>query len=154
MKALFYGIICCALFMSACSTLVLQPADFSWPVEVVLKADAQGNLYEQRYQVGFNIKPLVYEEFGDSLNFSNYAFRVIRDARGYYFITGKQFKHVYIFKQADGSLQLDKQIKVSETGLADPALNQKKQHIELIDEKNPSQPPITLTREGLKEGGK
>ncbi|HOV98700.1 MAG TPA: hypothetical protein PK595_03900 [Bacteroidota bacterium] len=141
-------------FSVGCSTVTLKPADFAWPVEVVLKPDTNGFVKESRFQVSFNIKPLLFEEFKDSVNIADRSIRLIRDLRGYYFITGKAFKHVYVFGQADASLKLEKKILVSEKGLEAPALNQKNQLIELIDEKNSSVAPVYLSKEGIQEGGK
>lgn len=152
-KYFYFFVLTLAVAVVGCSTVALKPADFSWPVEVVVKPDSKGMVQEARYQVAFNVKPLLFEEFQDSVNIAK-PLRLIRDYRGYYFITGNDFKHVYVFEQDDASLTLAKKIKVTEKGLQSPAFNQKNQFIELISTANAGEPPILLTKDGIQEGGK
>ncbi len=127
----FLAISLLALF-SACSTLVLKPADFSWPVEAVLNIDNNGNVQIQRYSTSFNTKDLFFKETGDSLGYQNQQLRVIRDVKGYYFMAADNFKNVYVFKNNGGELQLEKKIKISDsTGVTNPAFNQRPPLIEL-----------------------
>lgn len=147
------AVIAIALLLAAamgCTSLALKPADFSWPVESVLKADSKGMVQENRYQVSFSIKPLLFAETGDSLN-TNVTFRVIRDRAGYYFITAPGFKHVYVFGTGDGALTLESKIMISETGLASPAFNARPPHVQLL---NGNDKPRLLSRSGIQEGGK
>ncbi|RPI04795.1 MAG: hypothetical protein EHM64_08720 [Ignavibacteriae bacterium] len=143
-----------ALVLTGCSTLVLQPADFSWPVELVLKPDGQGTVHDSRYQVSFNVKALLFEERQDSIEVTKYPIHVLCDRAGFYFITGKGFKHVYVFCQADGALKLEKKIFITEQGLEAPALNQNKPYIRLINEKKENEAPLILSNDGIIEGGK
>jgi hypothetical protein len=121
------------LLTTACSMLTLQPADFSWPVESALKVDDQGNVTEERYSIDFNTIGLFYEEFQDSMSYKDKEIRLIRNNWGDYFITGKQFKNVYVFKASEGTLVLEKKIFISEFGFKEPALNQRSPYIELLD---------------------
>jgi hypothetical protein len=134
--------------------LVLRPVDFSWPVEVTLQPDAKGNVRETRYQLNFNVKALLFEELRDSSAVAENTLHVLRDQSGYYFITAKGFKNVYVFGHGDGTLRLQKKVFVSEKGLEAPALNQRAPYISLINEKRGSEPPILLTKDGVAEGGK
>jgi uncharacterized protein YydD (DUF2326 family) len=143
-----------AVQIMGCSSLVLRPVDFSWPIEVALQPDSKGNVKEARYQVSFNVKALLFEELKDSTAVTKHTFHVLRDQAGYYFITAKGFKNVYVFRHGDGTLKLEKKILVSEKGLDAPALNQRAPHISLIDEKKGSEAPILLTKDGIAEGGK
>jgi hypothetical protein len=136
-----------------CSTLVLRPVDFSWPIEVVLQPDVKGNVRDQRYQLSFNAKALLFEELKDSTAVGEHTLHVLRDQAGYYFITAKGFKNVYVFGHGDGTLKLQKKILVSEKGLDAPALNQRAPYISLINEKKGSEAPILLTKDGIAEGG-
>ena len=142
------------LIFNGCSSLALRPADFSWPVEVVLKPDAKGNVQEARYQISFNVKALLFEELQDSVNVTKHALHILRDNAGFYFITAKSFKNVYVFAQGDGMLKLEKKILINEKGLEAPAFNQKTPYIYLINENKESEAPIILTKDGIKEGGK
>ena len=139
------------IFISiSCTTLNLQPADFSWPVESALKVDNKGNVTEERYSTEFNIAGLFYEEFQDSSAFKGKEIRLIRSTGGDYFITGKEFKNVYVFKASEGTLTLEKKIFISEFGLKEPAFNQRSPYIELVD----GDYNINLTNNGIEGGSK
>ena len=137
--------------VAGCSPLALKPADFSWPIESELKVNSNGTVHEDRYSISFNVKPLFYAETKDSVNMSNLAIRLIRDADGFYFITAAHFKNVYVFSQDEGSLSLEKAIPVSKDGLSSPAFNQRSPYIELL---NGNDTPIMLTKDGIKEEDK
>ena len=151
-----FGISVCilVLLITGCSTLVLRPVDFSWPIEVALQPDGKGNVRENRYQVSFNVKALLFEELQDSTAVTKHTLHVIRDHAGFYFVTAKGFKNIYVLGHGDGSLVLHKKILVSEKGLDAPALNQRAPYISLINEKRGSEAPILLTKDGIAEGGK
>lgn len=121
------------LISVACSSLKLAPADFAWPIESVLKVDNDGFAKDERYSFSFNTKAMFNEEFEDSLAFVGKEVRVIRNSDGYYFITSKGFKNVYIFSSAEASLELKEKIFINETGLNNPYLNQRIPYIELVD---------------------
>jgi hypothetical protein len=137
--------------LSGCSPLTLKPADFSWPIESVLKVDDKGFVDEPRYFLKFNVKGLLFAETKDSVNVSKVMLRMIRDVDGYYFITASKFKNVYVFEQAEGGLKLNNKIFVSEHGLNEPAFNKRPSYVDLLSEKTA---PIHLTKDGIKEGGK
>jgi len=150
MKQLIFLSASLILLTTACSTLTLQPADFSWPLESALKVDAQGNVTEERYSIDFNTIGLLYEEFQDSTSYKGKEIRLIRNNWGDYFITGNKFKNVYIFKATEGTLVLEKKIFISEFGLKEPAFNQRSPYIELLD----GDYKINLTSDGIEGGSK
>ncbi len=121
------------LLLTACSSLNLRPGDFGWPIETVLKVDNKGYVEEQRYSFTLKVKKLFWEEFADSTNFAGKEIRMIRDKNGFYFVTGVNFKNVYVFEFEEGGLSLEKKIQISEKALSAPAFNQKSPGIELID---------------------
>jgi len=135
---------------TACTMLTLQPADFSWPVESALNVDEQGNVTEERYSTDFNTIALFYEEFQDSMAYKGKEIRLIRNNSGNYFIAGKEFKNVYVFKADEGTLVLEKKIFISEFGLKSPAFNQRSPYIELVD----GDYQINLTNDGIEGGSK
>lgn len=136
------------LFTSAgCSSLLLEPADFSWPIESVLKLSDEGFVKEDRHSLSFNAKNLFLEETKDSLSYVGKEIRIIRDINGYYFITSDNFKNVYIFTNSKGALKLDSKILVSETGIIKPAFNQRQPFIELIN----GDTKLLLSNEGIKK---
>jgi len=116
--------------------LTLKPADYSWPIENVLKVDNKGFVEEQRYSFTLKVKALFYEEFKDSTNFSGKEIRLIRDKVGFYYITGKDFKNVYVFESEENGMDLENKILITETGLTSPVFNQKSPNIELLDNSN------------------
>jgi hypothetical protein len=138
------------IISTACTMLTLQPADFSWPVESVIKVDNQGNVTEDRYSTDFSTVGLFYEEFQDSMAFKGKEIHLIRNNGGDYFITGKEFKNVYVFKASEGTLVLEKKIFISEFGLKDPAFNQRSPYIELLD----GDYKINLSSEGIEGDSK
>lgn len=123
-----------SFLITSCTTLTLKPAEYAWPIENVLKVDTKGFITEQRYSFSVNVKPIFFDEFKDSTNYIGKELRIIRDKAGFYFITGKDFKNVYVFKPIEGAMQLERKILISETqSLTSPAFNQRNQFIELID---------------------
>jgi hypothetical protein len=138
------------LFITACKTLTLQPANFSWPIESVLPVDKDGNVTEERYSIEFKTTGLFFEEFQDSLAYMGKELRVIRDNKGYYFITSTNFKNVYVFKAYDGTMKQKNKILISETGMENPVFNQRDPYIELID----GITKLNLTHEGIEGGSK
>jgi hypothetical protein len=122
--------------LPACSSLTLTPADFSWPVESVLKVNEDGFVKEDRYSLLFDTKNLFLEETEDSLSYLDKEIRVIRDTKGYYYITSNNFKNVYVFSNGEGKLQLDNKILISEAGVGKPAFNQRPPYIELLNGSN------------------
>jgi hypothetical protein len=151
MKTIVYLSSLLLIFLTACSSLVLKPADFAWPVESVLNIDNDGNVAINRYSESFNAKPLFYKETGDSLAYQNQQLRVIRNKDGYYFMVANNFKNVYVFNEKDGAFHLEKKILISKKeGVQNPAFNQRSPFIELVYGEN-SANKINLTENGMKK---
>jgi len=151
MKTLVYLGSFLLVFLTACSSLVLKPADFAWPVESVLDIDNDGNAVVNRYSESFNTKPLFYKEMGDSLAYRNQQLRVIRNKDGYYFMVANNFKNVYVFNDKDGAFNLEKKITISDSaGVQNPAFNQRSPFIELVYGPG-STNKINLTSNGIKK---
>jgi hypothetical protein len=134
-----------------CSSLILKPGDFSWPVESVLSVDSQGKVQNDRYSFSLNVKALFFEETQDSVNISKVSVRMIRDVKGYYFITALHFKNVYVFEQTEGGVKLKNRILVAPNGLNEPALNQRAPYIQVLNGKDAA---ILLTDDGIVGGEK
>ncbi|MBP1691747.1 MAG: hypothetical protein H6Q32_1099 [Bacteroidetes bacterium] len=128
--------------LSGCSSLTLEQANFAWPVESVLAVNSMNMIEDGRYALVVNVTPLAVAEFQDSTALWGTTLRLIRNAQGYYFVTGPRFKRVYVFRPGDGTLDGTTAIEVSTTGLTNPALNQRPPHIELLDG---TAPPRYLT---------
>jgi hypothetical protein len=136
--------------LSACSSLLLEPAQFSWPIESVLKVDKDGFVKEERHSINFNTKALFFQETQDSLSFAGKTLHLIRNNEGYYFMTSTDFKNVYVFSVEKNAFSLQNTILVNETGLSNPAFNQRSPYIELLDDAK----TYKLTSEGIQEGAK
>ncbi len=149
MKKNLYLIFLALLIYPACSTLTLQSANFSWPIESVLPVDHSGNVVEKKYSVEFDTRPVFFEEFQDSSAYEGKEIRLIRDHEGYYYLTSRNFKNVYVFQAEDGNLVLNNKIPISETGIVNPAFNQRSNYIELID----GDSKLNLTHEGIEIKG-
>jgi hypothetical protein len=124
-----------ALTLSACASLSLQWVDYAWPVESVLKVTPENTVEEGRYAVSIRVTNLALEELQDSSALIGTSVRVIRSGQGYYYMTAPKFKNVYVFTPAASELNLKSKITVSETGLKNPAFNQRSPYIELVDGK-------------------
>jgi hypothetical protein len=135
------------LFLAACSSLTLKPVDFSWPIEAELKPDRKGVVQEERYTMSVNVTSVIWEELKDSTA-SRHTIHMIRDVKGYYYITAAKFKNVYVFKHGDGELVQANKILVSESGLTSPAFNQRAPNVQLI---NGKEKPILLSNTGVEQ---
>jgi hypothetical protein len=130
-QLIFIGIL---IIAAGCAKMMLQPADYTWPMESVIKVNATGEISDDRYTFKINVKPIYYEEFADSNNVESKEIRVIRDKEGYYYFTGAGFKNIYMFYSVDGGMKLEEKINIPDTlSLQKPVFNQKSQSIELID---------------------
>ena len=119
--------------LSACSSLSLQDVDYGWPVESVLKVKDNNTVSEGRYVISFNIAPLAENEFGDPNALKGKEIRLLRNSEGMYYVTGPNFKNVYVLAPEAGELVLHHTFEISETGLSKPALNKRGQYVELLD---------------------
>jgi len=128
-----------------CSSLKLSPANFAWSIETVLPVDQNGMVTEKRYAFSFNAKPLFFAEKGDSALYYDEELHIIKNERGFYFITAKSFSGVYVFQESDGALSLTNKIAF-EQKLSNPAFNSRFPWIELVD----GESKYLLDNKGLK----
>lgn len=115
-----------------CSSLKLAPTNFAWSIETVLPVDQNGMVTEKRYAFSFNAKPLFFAEKGDSALYYDEELHIIKNEKGFYFITAKSFSGVYVFQESDGTLSLTNKI-LFEQKLSNPAFNSRFPWIELVD---------------------
>jgi hypothetical protein len=116
-----------------CAQITLEPSDLAWPIESVLEIDEDGFIKEERYSLSTNVISLFAAEKNDSSSYLNESVRIIRDSKGYYFLTANEFKNVYVFNVDDGKFIQINKILISEFGLDLPAFNQRKPNIEVLD---------------------
>ncbi len=136
-----------SLAMIGCSSLQLQPADFAWQADEILEINSKGMVTAKQYSVAFTVTPLLAKEFAaDSMAAKNTnEVRLIRDKAGFYYLTGKKFKNVYVLAQSDGALAVSNTIVISaEKAMDDPKFDQKESYIELWNGKEKFQ----LTKSG------
>ncbi|MCK9408588.1 MAG: hypothetical protein WCX28_08075 [Bacteriovoracaceae bacterium] len=138
-KTLVFIVIAASLAIVGCSSLQLQPADFSWAAEEIVDIGAKGMVDAKRYSVAFNVTALLTKEFAaDSMAAKNtQEVRLIRDKAGFYYLTGKKFKNVYVLAQSDGALAVSNTLAISaEKAMDDPKFDQKDTYIELWNGKD------------------
>ncbi|MBL1214742.1 MAG: hypothetical protein HND52_15395 [Ignavibacteriae bacterium] len=148
MKLLKYFPILLVLIIAAnCTVFNVTPVNFAWPIESVYEVDSTGIIQEPRYAFEFNALPLFIEE--DSLSMTESRnLRIIRDEKGYYFITAERFNHVFVFSSGESSFILENKILIDENGINSPAFNQRAPLIELIYNENQS---LFLSNNGIVE---
>jgi hypothetical protein len=153
-KILVHLVIAASFAIVGCSSLQLQPADFSWAAEEIVDVSAKGMVDAKRYSTAFNVTALLAKEFAaDSMAAKNTKeVRLIRDKAGFYYLTGKKFKNVYVLAQSDGALAVSNTLTISaEKAMDDPKFDQKDAYIELWNGKEKFQ----LTKGGAQPlGGK
>ncbi len=118
---------------ASCSPLTIENVQYDWPVESVLSVKADNMVTEGHHAITFSVAAIAAEEFQDSTALQGKSIRLLRNAEGYYFLTGKGFRHVYVFQPAPHELQMRSKIEVSADGLKNPAMNQRPPFVELID---------------------
>ena len=126
-------LLCTMMAISSCSSLRLTEVNFGWPVESVQTVGANNAIDEGRYSLTMRVAPLAAEEFHDSSALIGKSLHILRNNDGFYFVTGPQFKTVYVFKPGQGELILESRVQVSPTGLKNPAFNQRAPYVELLD---------------------
>lgn len=120
--------------MTGCKqSMVISKVDFSQSIESVLTPDEDGTVEDVQHGLKFNIKPLQYIETQDTSSITTEEVRYIRGQEGYYYITAPNYKNVYVMAPEKGELKLKEKLTVSESGLEEPALNQRTSYIQLLN---------------------
>jgi len=135
--------------LSSCSSLTLDQVQFGWPVESVLTVTPANLVQDGYHGLSFNVARIAGEEFQDTTALVGKEIRLLRSNEGFYFLTGKKFRNVYVLKAGPHELSLKSKITVSPAGLQDPALNQRPPYIQLLDGKNSQK---MLTSDDIVEG--
>ncbi len=131
MNKLFFFLV--VALLTGCTTVVLKPVDFAWPIESILETNENGIITENRYSFTINVKPLFLEETGNTKNIRKKNVNIIRGPKGYYYLIAPGFKNVYIFSVNDGEMELYNKVNVSELGVDLPNFNMRKPNIELLE---------------------
>src|SRR5699024_12114422 len=109
--------------------MVLNGVDYSQPIESVIQPKEDGTVIDKRYGLEFNILPLQYAETQDSSVVTTQQVRFIRGESGFYYLTAPTYHHVYVMAPEKNSLQLEKKYEIGESGIGEPALNQREEFI-------------------------
>ncbi len=125
------------ILLSGCKqSMVISKVDYSQSIESVLTPDDDGMVEDQKHGLAFNIKPLQYMETQDTSSVTTEEVRYIRGKEGFYYVTAPNYKNVYLLEPEKSKLRLEKKIKVSEEGIAEPAFNQRITHIQLLNQQS------------------
>jgi hypothetical protein len=128
-KAVLFWI-AASLALPGCA-LTIQPVDFSWSFESVLKPDADGMYRAEPKTIAFNATELFREESGKPDAVADKPLRMIRDSAGFYYVTAAGFKQVYILKGKEGKLTLEEKVLIDPNGMEKPFFNRRDEGIEL-----------------------
>lgn len=124
-----------ALIVTGCKqSMVISKVDYSQSIESVLSPDENGVVKDVQHGLTFNILPLQYAETQDTSSVTTNEVRYIRGQEGYYYITAPNYKNVYVMAPEKSKLKLKKKLNISETGIAQPALNQRSTFIQLVNQ--------------------
>jgi len=124
-----------ALIVTGCKqSMVISKVDYSQSIESVLTPDENGVVKDVQHGLTFNILPLQYAETQDTSSVTTNEVRYIRGKEGFYYITAPNYKNVYVMAPEKSKLKLKKKLSISETGIAQPALNQRSTFIQLVNQ--------------------
>ncbi len=141
--------IAASIALPGCGTTI-DGVRYAWPVESVLTVGNNNTVEDGRNALTFSVAAIAQKEFADSTSLRGKEIRLLRNNEGFYFLTGKKFKNVYVLSPGTGKLSVKSQIEVAPRGLEDPALNQRLPYVELLDGKM----TIKLTEDEIVEGRK
>lgn len=128
-------VIASAVLITGCKqSLVISEVDYSQSIESVLTPNDEGMVEDVQHGLKFNIKPLQYAETQDTSSITTSEIRYIRGQRGYYYITAPKYKNVYVMLPENGKLKLENKLTVAESGLDQPAFNQRTTYIQLLNQ--------------------
>lgn len=135
------------IFVGCGSKMTIKRVNYSQPLESVLETSENGKVEAVEHGLSFNIKPIQYKETKDTSSVTTEKVHLIRNSKGYYFLTASGYNNVYVLQPETGSLKLHKAIKITQEGLSQPAFNQREPYIQLIDRE--SDQTYRLTEKGI-----
>ncbi|MBN1968469.1 MAG: hypothetical protein JXR48_06085 [Candidatus Delongbacteria bacterium] len=133
-KVLFIALIS-AYVVSCNNPTLISKADYNWPLEKVIQVTNDGLQVKTPDIFAFEVT-VFFEKEGIVLGEDGALIRMIMGDKGYYYLTAKGFKTVYVLQWVEGGLAIKKEIKVSDEGLINPFFNQKKTNVLLVDGDN------------------
>jgi len=146
------GLAATLFIISGCSqSMVISRVNYSQPIESVLTPDEDGVVRDGRNGIAFNMLPLQYEETQDTSSVTTSELRYIRGKKGFFYITAPAYRHEYLMAPEEGALELREKFLIGETGIEQPAFNQRDTFIQLVDRATGDS--YRLTPEGLEREG-
>jgi hypothetical protein len=127
--------------------LVIENVNYAQNVESVLVPNEEGVVTDIRNNISFSIIPLIHKEFGINSSFNINEIRLIRNQKGFYFITAHHFKNVYVFMPVENELKLKKIIAISDNEIQKPIFNWRNPFIEILSLENGNS--LFLTEKGI-----
>ncbi|MEO1023579.1 MAG: hypothetical protein AAFW89_13625 [Bacteroidota bacterium] len=147
---LIYASLLLGIVLQGCTqSFTLKDVDYTQHLESVLEPEADGTVVDIRHGIQFNVLPLQFEELGDSSQVTIREIRVIRDSDGWYYLTAGSFRHVYVMEPQRRALKLRRKVKVSDSGLIEPAFNARVPYVVLLDHSLSGQ--LVVTPNGIKQ---
>lgn len=132
-------------------SMVISKVNYSQPIESVVTPDEDGTVKDERYGLEFNMLPIQYMETQDTTSVTTSEIRYIRGASGLYYVTAPAYQHVYLMAPGVNELEFREKFKISETGIDEPAFNQREGFVQLVNRSTGER--YRLTPEGLEEEG-
>ena len=122
------------LIISSCTpALVMQPVDYAWNLESVLKVQQDMTVKGAPKTLAFNVYELFKAEKIDlKVSEDGREIRIIRDNDGYFYIVAENFVHVYVFRTGENSLDLYSKIEIDKSGITKPRFNFRKPNVQLL----------------------
>jgi hypothetical protein len=137
------------LFMACGSKMAIERVNYSQSLETVVQPSETGAVDDIKHGLSFNIKPIQYKETRDTSSVTTDKVHLIRNAKGFYFVTAPGYNNVYVMRPETGKLNLHKTIHISDNGIGKPAFNQRDPHIQLINQETDE--TYRLTEEGTQQ---
>ena len=150
MKVLYAILICTSslLWISSCNkSLVIENVNYAQNVESVLVPNEEGVVTDIRNNISFSIIPLIHKEFGINSSLNINEIRLIRNQKGFYFITAHHFENVYVFEPIENELKLKKTIAISDNEIHKPIFNWRNPYVEILSLENGNS--LFLTEKGI-----
>ncbi len=120
--------------VTACgSSVKVTNVNFAQPVETVMTANSNGDVSDARSGLSFNIREVLDNEGISRSDFGGTSVRVIKNHNGYYFVTARGFRNVYVMEVRENELRAKEVIRISSERLTNPVLNQRDPNIQLVD---------------------
>src|SRR5512138_3962892 len=111
--ALRIVVLCCSALALASCGLTIENVRYGWPVESVLPVGDDNMIQDGRYGLHFSVAAIAQEEFESPGALRGKEIRLLRNSEGYYFLTAKRIKHIYVLKSGESALKLETSILVA-----------------------------------------